>query len=125
MIKFNLIIVAVRLKCRSENNLYDRTTSGNSRTFASAGPRQALSALALSPSAQPSPGSTAFSSGSSLPDVETETMQRTPSCRPKKERMHHNIPHRFVTGLNSRATKCSVCLGSVHFVKQAAKCQGE
>ena len=45
--------------------------------------------------------------------------------RPRKERMHHNIPHRFVTGLNSRATKCSVCLGSVHFVKQAAKCQGK
>ncbi|CAG2238071.1 CIT [Mytilus edulis] len=37
--------------------------------------------------------------------------------------MHHKIPHRFVTGLNSRATKCGVCLGSVPFVKQASKCQ--
>ncbi|CAC5384644.1 CIT [Mytilus coruscus] len=39
------------------------------------------------------------------------------------QRMHHKIPHRFVTGLNSRATKCGVCLGSVPFVKQASKCQ--
>lgn len=39
-------------------------------------------------------------------------------------RMHHNIPHRFVTGLNTRATKCGVCLGSVPFVKRASKCQG-
>ncbi|XP_062613550.1 citron Rho-interacting kinase-like, partial [Saccostrea cucullata] len=38
-------------------------------------------------------------------------------------RMHHNIPHRFVTGLNTRATKCGVCLGSVPFVKKASKCQ--
>ena len=40
-------------------------------------------------------------------------------------RMQHSIPHRFHTGLNSRATKCAVCLGSVHFVHQAAKCQGK
>ncbi|XP_052093573.1 LOW QUALITY PROTEIN: citron Rho-interacting kinase-like [Mytilus californianus] len=39
------------------------------------------------------------------------------------QRMNHKIPHRFVTGLNSRATKCGVCLGSVPFVKQASKCQ--
>ena len=44
---------------------------------------------------------------------------------PTPQRMHHNIPHRFVTGLNTRATKCGLCLGSVHFVKQASKCQGE
>ena len=45
--------------------------------------------------------------------------------QPTPQRMHHNIPHRFVTGLNTRATKCGLCLGSVHFVKQASKCQGE
>ncbi|XP_076434884.1 uncharacterized protein LOC143274829 [Babylonia areolata] len=43
--------------------------------------------------------------------------------QPTLQRMHHNIPHRFVTGLNTRATKCGLCLGSVHFVKQASKCQ--
>jgi len=32
--------------------------------------------------------------------------------------------HRLVTGINSRPTVCIVCLGSVHFVQQAAKCQG-
>ncbi|CAG5116713.1 unnamed protein product, partial [Candidula unifasciata] len=39
------------------------------------------------------------------------------------QRMHHNIPHRFATGLNTRATKCGLCLGTVHFVRQASKCQ--
>ncbi|KAL3857416.1 hypothetical protein ACJMK2_012090 [Sinanodonta woodiana] len=64
--------------------------------------------------------------------VSTETLL-TPSTRrstktltipvPQSQRMHHRIPHRFVTGLNTRATKCAVCLGSVPFVKQASKCQ--
>ena len=31
---------------------------------------------------------------------------------------------RLVTGINSRPTVCIVCLGSVHFIQQAAKCQG-
>nr|XP_006135717.2 citron Rho-interacting kinase-like [Pelodiscus sinensis] len=39
-----------------------------------------------------------------------------------KERMHHNIPHRFNVGLNMRATKCAVCLDTVHFGRQASKC---
>ncbi|KAK3787038.1 hypothetical protein RRG08_037316 [Elysia crispata] len=42
---------------------------------------------------------------------------------PTPQRMHHNIPHRFATGLNTRATKCALCLGTVHFVRQASKCQ--
>lgn len=41
-----------------------------------------------------------------------------------KERMHHNIPHRFSVGLNMRASKCSVCLDTVHFGRQAATCLG-
>ncbi|XP_053325723.1 citron Rho-interacting kinase isoform X2 [Spea bombifrons] len=39
-----------------------------------------------------------------------------------KERMHHNIPHRFNVGLTMRAAKCSVCLDTVHFGRQGAKC---
>uniref|UniRef100_A0A8B9RP16 non-specific serine/threonine protein kinase n=1 Tax=Astyanax mexicanus TaxID=7994 RepID=A0A8B9RP16_ASTMX len=39
-----------------------------------------------------------------------------------KERMHHNIPHRFTVGLNMRAAKCAVCLDTVHFGRQAATC---
>ena len=46
------------------------------------------------------------------------------STAPTPQRIQHKIPHRFVTGLNTRATKCGVCLGSVPFVKQASKCQG-
>lgn len=34
------------------------------------------------------------------------------------------IARRLVTGINSRPTVCIVCLGSVHFIQQAAKCQG-
>lgn len=41
-----------------------------------------------------------------------------------KERMHHNIPHRFTVGLNMRAAKCAVCLDTVHFGRQAATCLG-
>ncbi|CAH1802517.1 unnamed protein product [Owenia fusiformis] len=40
----------------------------------------------------------------------------------KKERMHHNIPHMFTTGLNTRARRCAACLGTVHFVKNGSKC---
>ncbi|WAR01895.1 CTRO-like protein [Mya arenaria] len=47
-----------------------------------------------------------------------------PLLTPSVKKSHqHKIPHRFVTGLNTRATKCGVCLGSVPFVKQASKCQ--
>ena len=76
-----------------------------------------LSALAMSPASQP----TSISFLTPSRDMSHKTA-RTPV--PRKERMHHNIPHRFLTGLNSRASKCVVCLGTVHFVKLAAKCQG-
>ena len=63
-----------------------------------------------------------------IPIVEHSSGRRgyyAASAQPTTQRMHHNIPHRFVSGLNTRATKCGLCLGSVHFVKQASKCQGE
>ncbi|XP_037091431.1 citron Rho-interacting kinase-like [Pollicipes pollicipes] len=37
-------------------------------------------------------------------------------------RMHHNIPHRFDTGLMTRAAKCAACLGPVRFGRTAARC---
>lgn len=49
----------------------------------------------------------------------------TEFSRRLKERMHHNIPHRFNVGLNMRATKCAVCLDTVHFGRQASKCLGK
>lgn len=42
-----------------------------------------------------------------------------------KERMKHNIPHRFTIGLSMRGTKCSACADTIHFGRQVAKCQGE
>ncbi|XP_050410841.1 citron rho-interacting kinase [Patella vulgata] len=64
------------------------------------------------------------SSSSLIVETTTTTYVMPQQARqPSIKRMHHNIPHRFVTGLNTRATKCAVCLGSVYFVNQAAKCQ--
>lgn len=39
--------------------------------------------------------------------------------------VHHNTAHRFTVGLNMRAAKCTVCLDTVHFGRQAATCLGE
>ncbi|XP_031426731.1 citron Rho-interacting kinase [Clupea harengus] len=39
-----------------------------------------------------------------------------------KDRLHHNTSHRFTQGLNMRAAKCTVCLDTVHFGRQAATC---
>ncbi|XP_025090318.1 citron Rho-interacting kinase-like isoform X2 [Pomacea canaliculata] len=73
--------------------------------------RSAVATLVRSPSAQ-----------AAMPHPSHHGYYR-PIPQPAPQRMHHNIPHRFVTGLNTRATKCGLCLGSVHFVKQASKCQ--
>ncbi|XP_034152573.1 citron Rho-interacting kinase isoform X3 [Esox lucius] len=40
----------------------------------------------------------------------------------QRETLHHNTPHRFTVGLNMRAAKCTVCLDTVHFGRQAATC---
>lgn len=60
-------------------------------------------------------------SGTLRPGVDTSLAPP----RPVSQRLQHNIPHRFITGINSRAVKCAVCLGTVSFVKPAAKCQGK
>lgn len=80
----------------------------------------AMSVLSRSPSSQNTPVALL------TPSIKRSAERLvTPLPQPTSQRMHHNIPHRFVTGLNTRATKCGVCLGSVQFVKQAAKCQGQ
>ncbi|XP_061528857.1 citron Rho-interacting kinase isoform X4 [Phycodurus eques] len=40
----------------------------------------------------------------------------------ERERVHHHTAHRFTVGLNMRAAKCTVCLDTVHFGRQAATC---
>lgn len=70
-----------------------------------------------------------FRCDSSLSVARTQTHSFVTLCvaefgRRVKERMHHNIPHRFTVGLNMRAAKCAVCLDTVHFGRQAATCLG-
>ncbi|XP_056266907.1 citron rho-interacting kinase [Pseudoliparis swirei] len=76
-----------------------------------------MSAIVKSPEHQPDP--------SSLLNPSTrckETSTPEEFGRRVKERMHHNIPHRFTVGLNMRAAKCAVCLDTAHFGRQAATC---
>lgn len=71
----------------------------------------------------PAPGKPSESKALLTPSVKNSVKLLT-NPAPTPQRMQHKIPHRFINGLNTRATKCGVCLGSVPFVKQAAKCQG-
>ncbi|KAM8961552.1 citron Rho-interacting kinase isoform 2-T2 [Pelodytes ibericus] len=77
-----------------------------------------MSALVRSPEHQPNAGS--------LLAPQSSRRKESPApeefSRRLKERMHHNIPHRFNIGLTMRAAKCSVCLDTVHFGRQGAKC---
>uniref|UniRef100_A0A8D2J7S3 Citron Rho-interacting kinase n=1 Tax=Varanus komodoensis TaxID=61221 RepID=A0A8D2J7S3_VARKO len=77
-----------------------------------------MSAIVRSPEHQPTPISLL------APPSSRRKESSTPEefNRRLKERMHHNIPHRFNVGLNMRATKCAVCLDTVHFGRQASKC---
>ncbi|XP_051777549.1 citron rho-interacting kinase isoform X2 [Erpetoichthys calabaricus] len=77
-----------------------------------------MSAIVKSPEHQPNPISLL------APPSSRRKESSTPEevGRRLKERMHHNIPHRFNVGLNMRATKCAVCLDTVHFGRQAATC---
>eukprot|EP00076_Gallus_gallus_P007742 XP_004934461.1 citron Rho-interacting kinase isoform X4 [Gallus gallus] len=77
-----------------------------------------MSAIVRSPEHQPTPISLLAPPSSRR--KESSTPEEYSRCL--KERMHHNIPHRFNVGLNMRATKCAVCLDTVHFGRQASKC---
>nr|XP_055054217.1 citron rho-interacting kinase isoform X5 [Misgurnus anguillicaudatus] len=78
-----------------------------------------MSAIVKSPERQPNPSSL-LNPSSSARRKENSTPEEY--GRRVKERMHHNIPHRFTVGLNMRAAKCAVCLDTVHFGRQAATC---
>ncbi|NWQ77317.1 CTRO kinase, partial [Columbina picui] len=77
-----------------------------------------MSAIVRSPEHQP----TAISLLAPPSSRRKESSTPEEYSRRLKERMHHNIPHRFNVGLNMRATKCAVCLDTVHFGRQASKC---
>ncbi|XP_058850206.1 citron Rho-interacting kinase-like isoform X2 [Acipenser ruthenus] len=85
-----------------------------------------MSAIVKSPEHQPNPVSLLAPPSSHRKESSTPEERRRVTFekfgRRLKERMHHNIPHRFNLGLNMRATKCAVCLDTVHFGRQAATC---
>uniref|UniRef100_A0A672PGI6 Citron rho-interacting serine/threonine kinase n=1 Tax=Sinocyclocheilus grahami TaxID=75366 RepID=A0A672PGI6_SINGR len=70
-----------------------------------------------SPEHQPSSGLVSSSSGRRKDAANPEEYTRR-----VKDRIHHNTPHRFTQGLNMRAARCTVCLDTVHFGRQAATC---
>ncbi|XP_016339994.1 citron Rho-interacting kinase-like, partial [Sinocyclocheilus anshuiensis] len=96
-------------------------------TPASARQQILMSAIVKSPERQPNPSSllnpssSARRKESSTPEAKRRVTFEKYGRR-VKERMHHNIPHRFTVGLNMRAAKCAVCLDTVHFGRQAATC---
>ncbi|KAM4613835.1 citron rho-interacting kinase [Polymixia lowei] len=84
-----------------------------------------MSAIVKSPEHQPNPSSLLNPSARCKETSTPEEKRRVTFekfGRRVKERMHHNIPHRFTVGLNMRAAKCAVCLDTVHFGRQAATC---
>ncbi|KAM9859090.1 citron Rho-interacting kinase [Aulostomus maculatus] len=84
-----------------------------------------MSAIVKSPEHQPNPCSL-LNPSTRCKETSTPEEKRRVTFekfgRRVKERMHHNIPHRFTVGLNMRAAKCAVCLDTVHFGRQAATC---
>ncbi|XP_016089457.1 citron Rho-interacting kinase-like [Sinocyclocheilus grahami] len=70
-----------------------------------------------SPEHQPSSGLVSSSSGRRKDAANPEEYTRR-----VKDRIHHNTAHRFTQGLNMRAARCTVCLDTVHFGRQAATC---
>ena len=81
--------------------------------------KAAVQVVVKTPSGKSSPSKAVLT-----PSVKKNSMKAVNTPAPTPQRIQHKIPHRFINGLNTRATKCGVCLGSVPFVKQAAKCQG-
>uniref|UniRef100_A0AAV2MT44 Citron Rho-interacting kinase n=1 Tax=Knipowitschia caucasica TaxID=637954 RepID=A0AAV2MT44_KNICA len=92
-----------------------------------------ISSLVKSPEHQPGPGLNSSGSGRRKDAATPEERRRVTfekySRRLKdsqrdrdRDRVHHNTAHRFTVGLNMRAAKCTVCLDTVHFGRQAATC---
>ncbi|XP_078277235.1 citron Rho-interacting kinase-like isoform X8 [Rhinoraja longicauda] len=111
--------IRVELKCVREEAAHLKTVDHQPQSTPATARHQILmSAIVRSPEHQPNPISLL------APPSSNRKESSTPEefGRQLKERMHHNIPHRFTVGLNMRAAKCAVCLDTVHFGRQAAKC---
>ncbi|XP_014023386.1 citron Rho-interacting kinase isoform X1 [Salmo salar] len=117
----------IELRSLREETAHFKASEHAPATPASARQQILMSAIVKSPELQPNPSillapsSSARCKESSTPE-EKRRVTFEKYGRRVKERMHHNIPHRFNFGLNMRATKCAVCLDTVHFGRQAATC---
>ncbi|XP_019911298.1 citron Rho-interacting kinase isoform X3 [Esox lucius] len=117
----------IELRSLREEAAHFKASEHAPATPASARQQILMSAIVKSPERQPNPSSLlAPSSSARCKESSTPEEKRRVTFekygRRVKERMHHNIPHRFTVGLNMRATKCAVCLDTVHFGRQAATC---
>ncbi|XP_075879148.1 LOW QUALITY PROTEIN: citron Rho-interacting kinase [Nelusetta ayraudi] len=90
-----------------------------------------LTSMVKSPEHQQGPGSLAPSNSGRRKEAATPEERRRVTFQKygrrlkdsQRERLlHHNSAHRFTVGLNMRAAKCTVCLDTVHFGRQAATC---
>ena len=82
-----------------------------------------ITAIVQSPGNRSSPSSLILPTPSDKKNKALATGKGT--MKRLKERMKHNIPHRFTVGLSMRGTKCAACADTIHFGRQVAKCQGE
>uniref|UniRef100_A0A7N6BJ97 Citron rho-interacting serine/threonine kinase b n=1 Tax=Anabas testudineus TaxID=64144 RepID=A0A7N6BJ97_ANATE len=106
----------------------DHSSSTNPAT---ARQQMIMSALVKSPEHQQGPTNLAPSNSGRRKETATPEERRRVTFESKFQRdrererervVHHNTPHRFTVGLNMRAAKCTVCLDTVHFGRQAATC---
>ncbi|XP_061762981.1 citron rho-interacting kinase isoform X1 [Nerophis ophidion] len=104
----------------------------NAATPAAARQQMLISAMVKSPEHQQVPASLAPSNSGRRKEAATPEERRRVTfekygrrmkdSQRDRERLHHHTPHRFTVGLNMRAAKCTVCLDTVHFGRQAATC---
>ncbi|XP_049434892.1 citron Rho-interacting kinase isoform X10 [Epinephelus fuscoguttatus] len=102
---------------------------GSSANPATARQQMIMSAMVKSPEHQQGPTNLAPSNSERRKVTATpeEFSRRLKDSQRDRERerervVHHNTAHRFTVGLNMRAAKCTVCLDTVHFGRQAATC---
>ncbi|XP_034547947.1 citron Rho-interacting kinase isoform X1 [Notolabrus celidotus] len=110
---------------------------GNSTNPAAARKQMVMSAMVKSPEHQQGPTSLAPSNSGRRKETATPEERRRVTFekysrrlkdsqrdreRERERVVHHNTAHRFTVGLNMRAAKCTVCLDTVHFGRQAATC---
>uniref|UniRef100_UPI003AB01544 citron Rho-interacting kinase n=1 Tax=Centroberyx gerrardi TaxID=166262 RepID=UPI003AB01544 len=125
---------------REEAVQYKALDHANPATPATARQQMMMSAMVKSPEHQQGPSSLAPANSGRRKDAATPEERRRVTFEKysrrmkdsqrdrerererERERVHHNTPHRFTVGLNMRAAKCTVCLDTVHFGRQAATC---